>query len=251
MAQKRMFSLSVVDTDQFLEMPISSRLLYYELGMRADDDGFVDNWKKILMFTGLKDDDMKLLIAKNFIIPFESGVIVIRHWRLNNYLQKDRTKPTIHKEEFNQLAIDNNNVYTLDTKCIHSIDKNSIDKNSIDKNSIDKNNNNKEEINKEERNDLFTFIENNFGRTLNPIEYEEVSKLEDNELTRYAIRQAILNNVYSLKYIKSILKNYEVKNITTVQQAQEDENNFKNKKAKPKYQQVLENWLAKGDEEND
>ena len=132
MAQKRMFSLSVVDTDQFLEMPISSRLLYYELGMRADDDGFVDNWKKILMFTGLKDDDMKLLIAKNFIIPFESGVIVIRHWRLNNYLQKDRTKPTIYKEEFNQLAIDNNNVYTLDTKCIHSIDKNSIDKNSIE-----------------------------------------------------------------------------------------------------------------------
>ena len=234
MAQKRMFSLSVVDTDQFLEMPISSRLLYYELGMRADDDGFVDNWKKILMFTGLKDDDMKLLIAKNFIIPFESGVIVIRHWRLNNYLQKDRTKPTIYKEEFNQLAIDNNNVYTLDTKCIHSIDKNSIDKNSIDKNSIDK-----EEINKEERKDLFTFIENNFGRTLNPIEYEEVSKLEDNELTRYAIRQAILNNAYSLKYIKSILKNYEAKNITTVQQAQEDENNYQKRKDKQQKEKGL------------
>ena len=80
MAQKRMFSLSVVDTDKFLEMPISSRLLYYELGMRADDDGFVDNWKKILLFTGLKEDDLKVLIAKSFIIPFESGVIVIRHW---------------------------------------------------------------------------------------------------------------------------------------------------------------------------
>ena len=132
MAQKRMFSLSVVDTDQFLEMPISSRLLYYELGMRADDDGFVDNWKKILMFTGLKDDDMKLLIAKNFIIPFESGVIVIKHWRLNNYLQKDRTKPTIYQEELKQLGIDENNVYTLYTDCIHSIDKNSIDKNSIE-----------------------------------------------------------------------------------------------------------------------
>ena len=132
MAQKRMFSLNVVDTDKFLEMPISSRLLYYELGMRADDDGFVDNWKKILMFTGLKEDDMKVLIAKQFIIPFESGVIVIRHWRLNNYLQKDRTKPTIYQDELKQLGIDDNNVYNLDTECIHSIDKNSIDKNSIE-----------------------------------------------------------------------------------------------------------------------
>ncbi len=135
MAQKRMFSLSVVDTDKFLEMPISSRLLYYELGMRADDDGFVDNWRKILMFTGLKEDDMKVLIAKNFIIPFDSGVIVIRHWRMNNYLQNDRIKPTIYQDELNQLYYDKtNNVYTLDTQCIHSIDKNSIDKNSIEYN---------------------------------------------------------------------------------------------------------------------
>lgn len=137
MAQKRMFSLNVVDTDNFLEMPISSRLLYYELGMRADDDGFVDNWKKILLFTGLKEDDMKLLITKQFIIPFESGVIVIKHWRLNNYLQRDRTKPTIYQEELKQLGLDENNVYTLYTDCIHSIDKNRIEKNSIDKNSID------------------------------------------------------------------------------------------------------------------
>ena len=132
MAQKRMFSLSVVDTDAFLEMPMSSRLLYYELGMRADDDGFVDNWKKILLFTGLKEDDMRVLTTKKFIIPFESGVIVIRHWRLNNYLQNDRIKPTIYQEELKQLGLDTNNVYTLDTTCIHSIDKNSIDKNSIE-----------------------------------------------------------------------------------------------------------------------
>ena len=132
MAQKRMFSLSVVDTDQFLEMPLSSRLLYYELGMRADDDGFVSNWKKILAFTGLKEDDLKVLIAKKYIIPFDSGVIVIRHWRMNNYLQKDRTKPTIYQEELKKLGLDDNNVYNLDTTCIHSIDKNSIDKNSIE-----------------------------------------------------------------------------------------------------------------------
>lgn len=113
MAQKRMFSLSVVDTDKFLEMPISSRLLYYELGMRADDDGFVDNWKKILLFTGLKEDDLKILISKQFILPFESGVIVIRHWRLNNYLQNDRIKPTIYQQELKQLGLDENNVYQI------------------------------------------------------------------------------------------------------------------------------------------
>lgn len=138
MANKRMFSLSVVDTDTFLEMPLSSRLLYYELGMRADDDGFVANWKKILAFTGLKEDDLKVLIAKKYIIPFDSGVIVIRHWRMNNYLQNDRTKPTIYQNELNELGLDSNNVYTMDTTCIHSIDKNSIDKNRLDNNTFQK-----------------------------------------------------------------------------------------------------------------
>ena len=150
MANKRMFSLNVVDTDKFLEMPISSRLLYYELGMRADDDGFVDNWKKILLFTGLKLDDMKLLITKQFIIPFESGIIVIKHWRMNNYLQKDRKKQTNYQEELKMLEISNGGEYfikkNIENKsfpeiCIqndnnmytqYSIDKYSIDKNSIE-----------------------------------------------------------------------------------------------------------------------
>lgn len=170
MAQKRMFSLNVVDTDKFLEMPISSRLLYYELGMRADDDGFVSNWKKILLFTGLKEDDMKVLIAKQFIIPFESGVIVIRHWRLNNYLQNDRTKPTIYQKEFKSLGIDNNNVYIMDTTCIHSIDKNSIDKNSIEE----------KEIYKEKE------IKNKYGEFNNVLlTKEEYHKLEQANLLPY------------------------------------------------------------------
>ena len=164
MAQKRMFSLSVVDTDKFLEMPVSARLLYYELGMRADDDGFVDNWKKILLFTGLKEDDVKILIAKDFIIPFESGIIVIKHWRMNNYLQNDRVKATTHQNELKSLKLDENNVYTLDTTCIHhkndepqkipestdvytldttcihSIDKNSIEENRLDEIRLEENN---------------------------------------------------------------------------------------------------------------
>ena len=142
MAQKRMFSLSVVDTDKFLEMPQSTQNLYFHLGMRADDDGFIGNVKKIIRMIGANDDDLRVLITKQFVIPFQSGVIVIRHWRLNNYLQKDRLKPTIYQQELKQLTVDESNVYNLDTKCIHSIDKYSIDKYSIDKNRLDEDNSN-------------------------------------------------------------------------------------------------------------
>ena len=131
MAQKRMFNKNVTNSDNFLEMPDSSQNLYFHLSMNADDDGFVDNWKSILRMTGHKEDDLKVLILKSFVIPFESGVIVIRHWRMNNYLQKDRIKPTIYQKEMKELLIDESGVYNLYTKCIHSIDKNSIDKNSI------------------------------------------------------------------------------------------------------------------------
>ena len=127
MAQKRMFNKVITNDDNFLEMPCSSQVLYFHLSMNADDDGFVNNWKSIMRITGTKEDDLKVLIAKQYIIPFDSGVIVIRHWRLNNYLQKDRIIPTQYQEELKQLQLNNNNVYNMYTKCIHSIDKNSID----------------------------------------------------------------------------------------------------------------------------
>ena len=137
MAQKRMFNNSVVGSDEFLEMPDSSQNLYFHLSMQADDDGFVDNWKSIMRMTGKKEDDLKILITKSFVIPFDTGILVIRHWRLNNYIQKDRYKETIYKDEKQLLSTDSNNVYNLDTECIHSIDKNRIDKISIDKDSIE------------------------------------------------------------------------------------------------------------------
>ena len=205
MANKRMFSLNVVDTDKFLEMPISSRLLYYELGMRADDDGFVDNWKKIMLFTGLKEDDLKVLISKQFIIPFESGVIVIRHWRMNNYLQNDRTKPTIYQEELKKLGLDNNNVYTMDTKCIHSIEENSIDKNNI------KENIKRKYFEDEELNNLFNeFLE--LRKKLKCKNTDRAITLLLNELNKYPddIKKEMINNsimgswksVYPLKNTK-------------------------------------------------
>ena len=133
MAQKRMFDKTITNSDEFLDMPDSSQNLYFHLSMNADDDGFVNNWKSIMRMTGHKEDDLKVLVAKQFIIPFDSGVIVIRHWRINNYLRSDRYVETKFKEEKNKLSLDNNLVYQMATIGTHSIDKNSIDKNIKEK----------------------------------------------------------------------------------------------------------------------
>lgn len=121
MAQRRMFSKTIIDSDAFLDMPLSTQSLYFHLSMRADDEGFVNNPKKIMRMIGSNDDELKLLIAKKFIIHFESGIIVIRHWRIHNSIQKDRRKDTIHTQERMTIALKENNVYTLDTNCIHSV----------------------------------------------------------------------------------------------------------------------------------
>lgn len=111
MAVKRMFSTKVIDTDLFLDMPMSAQCLYFQFGMRADDDGFIDKPKSIMRITGCKDDDFKILVAKSFIIPFESGIIVIKHWRINNYLRSDRYHPTNFQEEIEQLSVNENGEY--------------------------------------------------------------------------------------------------------------------------------------------
>lgn len=147
MAERRMFAKTIIDSDAFLDMPLSSQALYFHLSMRADDDGFINNPKKIQRMIGGSDDDLKLLAAKNFIIPFESGVVVIKHWKIHNYLRADRYKETVYQEEKAMLSTKDNKAYTLgiptgipnvdqmDTQ--YSIGKYSIDKNSIGKDSID------------------------------------------------------------------------------------------------------------------
>ena len=103
MASRRMFSKDVVCSDRFLDMPASAQALYFQYGLEADDDGFVSAPKKILRLTNASDDDLKILVAKGFLIPFDSGVVVIRDWKINNYLRRDRYTPTRFKEEFEQL----------------------------------------------------------------------------------------------------------------------------------------------------
>jgi len=106
-----MFSLDIVSSDAFLDMPVSVRELYFQLGMYADDDGFI-NPKKIIRMIGASEDDLRLLIAKRFVLPFETGVVVIKHWKINNYIQNDRYKPTRYLEEKELLKIKENGSYT-------------------------------------------------------------------------------------------------------------------------------------------
>lgn len=161
MAQKRMFDKTITNADDFLEMPMSSQILYFHLSMNADDDGFINNWKSIMRMTGTKDDDLKVLIAKQYVIPFDSGVVVIKHWRINNFLRKDRHVETKYQKELSMLQINDNQEYWL-TNGQPSIDKKRIDKNSIDKNIYGEFKNVKlteEEYHKLEESNLLPYIE--------------------------------------------------------------------------------------------
>lgn len=130
MAERRMMSKKIIDTDNFLDMPQSTQCLYFHLLLRADDDGFIQSPKSIMRITGCKDDDLKLLNAKGFVIGFETGVIVIRHWRIHNYVQSDRYSKSELPEakrvelknkvyEVVQAPINPDNTY-MDTKCIQN-----------------------------------------------------------------------------------------------------------------------------------
>ena len=150
MANRRMFSKDVVETDKFLNMPLTSQALYFHLGMEADDDGFVASPKKVQRSIGCSEGDLQILASRGFIIPFESGIVVLVHWKQNNYIQADRYRKTVHKEEAALLQNDNY-VYSLVPTCIHpvssldpqdSIGKDRVGKDSIelDKDNIDKDN---------------------------------------------------------------------------------------------------------------
>lgn len=125
MAQRRMFSKKITETDLFLDMPMSSQCLYFHLNMSADDDGFIGNAKTIRRMIGASEDDLKLLLAKEFLIPFDNGVVVIKDWKIHNYIQKDRYNETIYKAEKSSLVENENKQYQrldhMDTQCIQNV----------------------------------------------------------------------------------------------------------------------------------
>ena len=139
MAERRMFAKTIIDSDAFLDMPLSTQSLYFHLSMRADDDGFINNPKKIQRMIGSSDDDLKLLIAKNFIIPFESGIVVIKHWKIHNYIRNDRYKETVYQEEKSLLETKENKAYTFGIPNGYQVDTQvRLGKGSIGKHSTDK-----------------------------------------------------------------------------------------------------------------
>lgn len=124
MAERRMFAKTIIDSDAFLDMPLSTQALYFHLSMRADDEGFVNNPKKIARMIGADDDSLKLLVLKQYIIPFESGVVVIKHWKIHNYIRGDRLTPTSHTVEKTQISTDGTGAYTMldDVKELQALD---------------------------------------------------------------------------------------------------------------------------------
>ena len=166
MAERRMFAKTIIDSDAFLDMPLSTQALYFHLAMRADDDGFLNNSNRIMRLIGANQNDFDLLLVKKFIIKFDDGICVIKHWRIHNYIQNDRYKETNYKKEKCTLNIDENKAYTFkdtgkklignrvvdmgsaqssNTECIQDVYK--LDTQvRLGKNSIDIN---KKEINKE------------------------------------------------------------------------------------------------------
>ena len=155
MAERRMFAKTIIDSDAFLEMPISARLLYYDLAMRADDDGFINSPRKIMKFVGATNDDMNILIARKFIIPFDNGVVVIKHWRIHNYIRKDTYNETSYKEQKALLELDENKAYRLsnDLSVDGSLTQVSIGKDSID-NILCSNSLNEQEIEEQKKNEI-------------------------------------------------------------------------------------------------
>ena len=209
MAERRMFAKTIIDSDAFLDMSLSTQALYFHLSMRADDDGFVNNPKKIQRMIGSGDDEMKMLIAKKFIIPFDSGVCVIKHWRIHNYIQKDRYKETVYKEEKSHLLLKDNKSYKyMDTPCIQDVSipetQVRIGKDRIGKDSLDKNNN---------KSSLLLFEKLGFG-SISPIILEDIKLLEKEYTEMWvieALKEASEQGIRNIKYVKGILKNWKAR----------------------------------------
>ena len=164
-----MFTMKIVDTDAFLDMPLSTQCLYFHLNMRADDDGFIGNPKRIEKIIGANDDDLKLLIAKRFVILFDDGVIVIKHWRMHNTLSRDRYIETSYTDEKKKLLLKDNGSYSLtngnsidDTKLIERSNRQTQNRRKIDvqktHSDIDKDIDSDKELDKDKEKDINDLI---------------------------------------------------------------------------------------------
>jgi hypothetical protein len=221
-----MFAKTIIDSDAFIDMPLSTQALYFHLSMRADDDGFINNPKKIQRMIGASDDDLKVLVMKRFIIPFESGIVVIKHWKIHNYIRNDRYKATVYTKEKAMLTSKENGAYTemetsgipsgnqavyqMDTQV--SIGKDSIDKVSVVESSVG--NDTTTTDNNDE--DKLNLIGGKLGRNVVYLTNAQMDSLMDklgfDGFNRYVGRLAdfiIEKNAYIKNHYEMILKWYK------------------------------------------
>ena len=211
-----MFSLKIVDSDLFLDMPLSSQCLYFHLSMRADDDGFVNNPKKIIKIIGANEDDLKILIAKGFVIVFEQGIIVITHWKINNFIRKDRYKPTLYENEVQSLSQTKNGMYIKEVGCHLVAERLTSGQPSIDKVSIDKG--------RVEQDTPFSF----YGEYKNiRLTDEEYRKLKDKLQGHTDMMIEKLS-----RYIKSTGKTYQDHYVTILNWYKQDKDKLSQKKTR-------------------
>ena len=222
MAERRMIAKTIIDSDLFLDMPMSTQCLYFHLNMRADDDGFINNPKKIQRMIGCNDDDIKLLIAKNFIIPFESGVVVIKHWKIHNYIRMDRYKETLYKEEKSQLVTDKSKEYILGRPDDIPLVDQRLTQDRLGKDNIPIE---EECVNKyasEKLSSMSKLYQKNIGMA-NGIVGEwliDMSNQIDIDLFRKALEICTEKGKLNFGYLKGIIKNWLDINITSLEQLQ-------------------------------
>jgi len=248
MAQRRMFSKKITETDNFLDMPLSSQALYFHLNMGADDEGFIDKAKTIQRTIGASSDDLRILIAKGFVIPFDSGVVVIRHWRIHNYIRSDRFQSTMHQEEKKKIDFDETKIanikafqdvipdvipngYQMDTQV-------RIGKDRLDKVRLDKVNNH----NYTEVDDVELSVPNK-KKPLSQILKESDVKINDRQsqmlleyigldnitvdMIQYAFELTEDAGANNFNYLNKILKSWKEKGFTSLEEAQADNKDHK------------------------
>ena len=268
MAEKRMFTQKIIDSDAFLDMPLSTQALYFHLNMRADDDGFINNPKRIQRTIGASEDDLKLLIAKRFVICFENGVIVIKHWRMHNTLRKDRYNPTQYQEQFAMLDVKDNNAYTerFDNQLAtswqpsgnqlepqYSIDKISRDKRSIDKDSVDESDDSEPSPKTSKKP-----VKHKYGEYNNVLlTDEELEKLKDNypdwesRIERLSSYIASTGKKYASHY--ATIRNWARKDLEQKTQSANNQQQFYHKKTKAEElndsYDMMAAWSKGGDSE--
>lgn len=250
MAERRMFTSQIIDSDAFQDMSLSAQALYFHLGMKADDDGFLGNPKRVQRMIGASEDDMKLLLMKNFIYLFDTGICVIKHWKMHNYIQKDRYKPTAYELEKSMLELKQNKAYTiknpsciqngyiLDTTCTPRLGKDRIGKVSIVEDSKRHLNNinnacvspfpdveKQLEEKEQEQQKLYgtpiiELYEERFNRLLSQRELQIICQWKeeyDDKLLRYAFREMLVQDKNSVDYVDRILLDWKKRGLTAEQ----------------------------------